>query len=815
MSKFNFISGGYFGKLGQTVGQRWRNTRMVRSYVIPENPRTPDQQANRADFAGATKASQLAMQLNAGLRLWKTADNTEFNNRMSSARKYYTDGMKLVQFVPALPYGKIADYAVSPVVEKSGRNLTFSCGTLDDIGGRTMSVLVHIKNTANDADVYEVLHGMFTGSAGAWSFTVTIPTGYTIPNDSYVLAVSNDDDLHDGKIIYLSPQPTIPPKTVVSLTVTDRTAHVTSNGSKYVTFTFAETLAEIPQDIAITASGSYQLQGLEVPFDSSYQTEFSATDVKIVFGAIADAHGNPCRFSTSSTLMTPAMTIETDNYIYSLPATSGALNGDENRTDYYQIDFTQVSQSLDTNGLRVNTSLTMNVAQTVAGNASFAYYAKGSETESTASGNVADFNNLYHAIVITQSDEEKHYTGNRTVTLGARIGLVIGGCYYEIPAGTQFTQTAVTTTHYTETATATYLMGEYDGETQEQIEYFRWGASFAGKTITATYVVNGRSFGLPATKTISGTRTLLSGGIDRFRYKYIADDTETELQLPRGSTIQLTSGAVTLGMTDYTVTSAVTNIAGLNNRQEITPTWTKESTDGKIATGYINYEMDTLPSAGTTGTIEIPTVGEMSNEVAFTITWTSKGDGKTYWRIETDTSYLAGANEDAQLDSVINFTIANANYRLPQTIPYTAFPVDPHPQFTVDYVARWDRNYAPLIDSGMTLVFEYDFQPGALGNVTASDFDETGDFGYVIDANNRQCNIISKSIGIYQGNLCVKLGLDTAYTENAHYDIGEFYMSDNYAPLGATVTFTTGAEVTFTDADSLELIDGQTYRVIS
>ena len=47
----NFLSGGYYGKLGETVGQRWKNKRTIRSYVIPRNPRTEKQQAKRVRFS--------------------------------------------------------------------------------------------------------------------------------------------------------------------------------------------------------------------------------------------------------------------------------------------------------------------------------------------------------------------------------------------------------------------------------------------------------------------------------------------------------------------------------------------------------------------------------------------------------------------------------------------------------------------------------------------------------------------------------------------------------------------------------------------
>ena len=82
MGKFNILSGGYYGRLGQTVGQRWRNKRIVRTYVIPRDPKTEKQEANRYNFGDCTAAVQLALSMNGGSSLWNSLTNTAFNNRM-------------------------------------------------------------------------------------------------------------------------------------------------------------------------------------------------------------------------------------------------------------------------------------------------------------------------------------------------------------------------------------------------------------------------------------------------------------------------------------------------------------------------------------------------------------------------------------------------------------------------------------------------------------------------------------------------------------------------------------------------------------
>lgn len=47
----NGILGGFSGKVGPVVGGKWKDVNYMRSYVIPANPNTPDQQVQRGKFA--------------------------------------------------------------------------------------------------------------------------------------------------------------------------------------------------------------------------------------------------------------------------------------------------------------------------------------------------------------------------------------------------------------------------------------------------------------------------------------------------------------------------------------------------------------------------------------------------------------------------------------------------------------------------------------------------------------------------------------------------------------------------------------------
>jgi len=50
MGILNFLKGTYSGKVGATVGAKWKNKGTVRTFAIPSNPNTPAQQAVRSGF---------------------------------------------------------------------------------------------------------------------------------------------------------------------------------------------------------------------------------------------------------------------------------------------------------------------------------------------------------------------------------------------------------------------------------------------------------------------------------------------------------------------------------------------------------------------------------------------------------------------------------------------------------------------------------------------------------------------------------------------------------------------------------------------
>lgn len=71
MGKMNLLKGKWDGKVGQTVGAKWKNKATIRTYSIPSNPNTQAQQ----DVRGAFKAMSQYVALFADSIKYKSALN--------------------------------------------------------------------------------------------------------------------------------------------------------------------------------------------------------------------------------------------------------------------------------------------------------------------------------------------------------------------------------------------------------------------------------------------------------------------------------------------------------------------------------------------------------------------------------------------------------------------------------------------------------------------------------------------------------------------------------------------------------------------
>ena len=105
MGKQNNVTATFYGKVGQVVGQRYRDKNVIRTYVVPRNPRTPAQQGNRSIFRQASKLASFAMSVNYKAPCWYSPSLQEYAMRASTANKRIRNSAPVVQTLPIIPQG--------------------------------------------------------------------------------------------------------------------------------------------------------------------------------------------------------------------------------------------------------------------------------------------------------------------------------------------------------------------------------------------------------------------------------------------------------------------------------------------------------------------------------------------------------------------------------------------------------------------------------------------------------------------------------------------------------------------------------------
>lgn len=195
MAKQNFISGGYYGKLGNTVGQRWKNKRTIRTYVIPRNPRTEVQQANRARFANLVPYAQLGMSANKGVNAFIKENVTEWQARMSACSFFYSLGYQELDLIPLYPQEYTVPYIISTAKRthkaKDAYQYLEVVGTLPT-NTRNVSVLAkYVKGAGKPSEVY-LFEGVFEQQAD-YNLKVLLPSELELTENTKIRIVSRDD----------------------------------------------------------------------------------------------------------------------------------------------------------------------------------------------------------------------------------------------------------------------------------------------------------------------------------------------------------------------------------------------------------------------------------------------------------------------------------------------------------------------------------------------------------------------------------------------------------------------------------------------
>ena len=191
----NFLSGGYYGKLGATVGQRWKNKRTIRTYVKPANPRTEVQQANRNKFANAVTFAQMGMQMNYYATVFDDPNFTHWNYRMKVARELRNQGLSNLDLIPLYPTSFVPPTLIQSV-EVSGiqgqKHITFAVENLNGNSDRVLSLMFALYDENDVFLGYKLYLGYYYASKPGL-LEVDVDNISEINSHCFVRMVTNDD----------------------------------------------------------------------------------------------------------------------------------------------------------------------------------------------------------------------------------------------------------------------------------------------------------------------------------------------------------------------------------------------------------------------------------------------------------------------------------------------------------------------------------------------------------------------------------------------------------------------------------------------
>lgn len=203
MAKQNFLAGGYYGKLGATVGQRWKNQRTIRTYVVPENPRTPKQMANRSKFSAAVPFAQKGMSMNYRNPAFASETTTEWALRMSSAKYAMDLGLSDVAAIPVVPRGFTSAYTITEVTLESVVDATHATlslvGTLP-AGSKSYSLMIYFSDGVR-AGEYMLCEGT-TDANDNTLLTVACENTATLQSATIYGVIVSKDDIDAQTVTY-------------------------------------------------------------------------------------------------------------------------------------------------------------------------------------------------------------------------------------------------------------------------------------------------------------------------------------------------------------------------------------------------------------------------------------------------------------------------------------------------------------------------------------------------------------------------------------------------------------------------------------
>lgn len=181
MGKMNLLKGKWDGKVGQTVGAKWKNKATIRTYSIPSNPNTMAQQNVRGAFK---EMSQYVAMFADGIK-YKSALNTAGMSVRNAIIKINKEMIAMNSFDKATllvskgGLQKPSSVVAASTPETNTVKVTFTPPTATNFTAKAEAVVIAVDNVNGLVDV-------FSAKAATGTATGTIAFAQTTNVQVYV-----------------------------------------------------------------------------------------------------------------------------------------------------------------------------------------------------------------------------------------------------------------------------------------------------------------------------------------------------------------------------------------------------------------------------------------------------------------------------------------------------------------------------------------------------------------------------------------------------------------------------------------------------
>ena len=354
MAVQNFLAGGYYGKLGATVGQRWKNKRTIRTYVVPANPRTEVQQANRNKFANAVTYAQMGMQMNYYATCFSDPNFTHWNYRMKVARELKNNGLTGLDLIPLYPTAFVPPTLVTEITKDTvtGRkHISFAVPSLSGNADRVLSLMFALYDAEDHYLGLKLYIGYYYASNPGY-LEVDVDDIDEINEHCFVRLVSNDDEDSTTDLI-ASPSLQVQASSI-DIHDFDTAIVSLSKAANGITITFSELWKGTPSQNKITGTLHYVANGVFTDYDFADEPLFNNGGYCAVLVDLA------CGTDHESPAFPSGSYLTVDEVIYD--GSTWQIENEDQTVNYSDADLTRTITSTPTWNASATGVITFNVA---------------------------------------------------------------------------------------------------------------------------------------------------------------------------------------------------------------------------------------------------------------------------------------------------------------------------------------------------------------------------------------------------------------------------------------------------------------------